>query len=134
MQEYKRNRHSVYRLTYHLVVVTKYRKPCLSEKILNRLKEISQTLFQTWRCEIIEINGESDHLHILFEANPTTELSKLINNFKTVSSRYIRKEFQEDLAKFYWKTPFWSPSYFITTTGGANIETIKKYIQEQGEK
>ena len=131
MHFYKKNRHSCYSLKYHLVVVTKYRNKCITKDVLNRIEEIAQNLFATWKCEIIEINGEADHIHILFEAPPQVQLSKLINNFKTVSSRYIRKEFSEHLSKFYWKPYFWSQSYLIISTGGTTIEVIKKYIEEQ---
>lgn len=132
MTDYKRNRHAVYKLTYHLVVVTKYRHKCINDDVMERLKEISNNLFCKWNCEIIEMNGEEDHIHILFEAPPQINLANTINSFKTVTSRYIRKEFEEHLKNYYWKPYFWSRSYLILTTGGAPLEVIKKYIEEQG--
>lgn len=130
--DYRRNRHSCYKLVYHLVVVTKYRNKVINKEILKRLKEISNNIFEdSWGCDIIEINGEEDHLHILFEAPPQVQLSKLINNFKTVTSRLIRKEFKEHVDTFYWEPRFWSNSYLILSTGGATIETIEKYIKDQ---
>ncbi|HBF77175.1 IS200/IS605 family transposase [Clostridium sp.] len=129
--EYKTNRHSCYSLKYHLVVVTKYRHKCINKEVMNRLIEISNNIFDKWGCSILEINGEADHLHILFEAPPQVQLSKLINNFKTVSSRLIRKDFAEYLSKFYWKPYFWSESYLILSTGGATINIIEQYIQNQ---
>ena len=133
MTDYKKNRHSVYKLQYHLVVITKYRKKCINKALLERLKEISFSLFEKWNAEIIEVSGKTDHIHILFEAPPQVQLSKLINNFKTVSSRYIQKEFQEHLKTFYWKPYFWSNSYLVLSTGGATIEIIKEYIKNQEE-
>ena len=129
--EYRTNRHSCYSLKYHLVVVTKYRHKCINKEVMNRLIEISNNIFDKWGCSILEINGEADHLHILFEAPPQVQLSKLINNFKTVSSRLIRKDFAEYLSKFYWKPYFWSESYLILSTGGATINIIEQYIQNQ---
>jgi len=126
-----RNRHSVYKLTYHLVVVTKYRHKCINKAMMERLKEIATNLLSSSDCEVIEFNGEEDHIHILFDAPPQIQLSKLINSFKTVSSRYIRKEFEEHLSKYYWKPYFWNRSYLVLTTGGAPIEVIKRYIEEQ---
>ena len=70
-------------------------------------------------------------MHILFEAPPQVQLSKLINNLKTVTSRRLRKEFKEHVSKYYWKPYFWSNSYLILSTGGAPIEIIKKYIENQ---
>ena len=129
---YKTNRHAVYRLQYHLVVLTKYRHKVINKDINVRLKEIAYNIFEdSWQCEIIEIESEADHLHIAFEAYPQIQLSKLINNFKTVSSRYIRKEFAEYLKPFYWKPFFWSPSYCLLSVGGATIDTIKEYIRNQ---
>lgn len=129
--DYKTNRHACYNLKYHLVVITKYRHQCLTKEILVRLKEIIENIFLKWHCELIEFSGESDHIHILFEAPPQVQLSKLINNLKTVTARLIRKEYSEHLSKFYWKPYLWSRSYLILSTGGAPIEIIKKYIQNQ---
>jgi putative transposase len=131
MHEFERNRHSFYSLYYHLVVVTKYRKKCISKEMHHRLKEIAEDIFSRFKCKLIEMNGEEDHIHLLFKAPPQVQLSKLINNFKTVSSRYIRKEFQNELSKYYWKPYFWSNSYMIFSTGGTPLEVIKKYIEEQ---
>lgn len=130
--DYRQNRHSCYSLKYHLVVVTKYRNKIINKEIFSRLKEISNRLFKdSWNAEIIEINGEADHIHILFEAPPQVQLSKLVNNFKTVTSRLIRKEFKNHVDKFYWKPYFWSNSYLIISVGGAPLEIIKKYIENQ---
>lgn len=134
MTDYKRNRHAIYNLNYHLVVVTKYRRKCIDRQIMDRLTEIAQSLFLSWNCEIIEMNGEEDHIHILFNAPPQIQLSKIINNFKTVSSRLIRKEFQVHLKQYYWKPVFWTRSYLVLSTGGAPLEVIKKYIEDQGKE
>src|SRR5690625_304926 len=128
---FNKNRHANYKLTYHLVVVTKYRHPVIIDPIKKRLEEVAENLFTKWNCEILEINSEKDHLHILFDAPPQINLANTINSFKTVTSRYIRKEFTEFLAKYYWKPYFWSRSYLILTTGEAPIEVIKKYIENQ---
>ena len=94
--EFNKNRHAVYKLQYHLIIVTKYRHPVINKDINKRLKEIAYNIFENkWNCKILEIETEKDHIHIAFEANPQTQLSKLINNFKTVSSRLIRKEFKD---------------------------------------
>lgn len=129
--EFKSNRHSVYNLKYHLVVVTKYRKKCINEEILKDLNDIFEKIITGNNGSIIEFNGESDHIHLLFETPPQVELAKLINNLKTVSSRLIRKQHGEYLKQYYWENVFWSRSYCILTTGGATIEMIEKYIQSQ---
>lgn len=129
--EYNTNRHSIYKLQFHLVVVTKYRHKVITKEINDRLKEIAFDIFENrWKLKIIEIESELEHLHIAFESNPQTQLSKLVNNFKTVSSRLIRKEFKEHIDKYYWKPYFWSPSYCLISVGGASIE-VKEYIRNQ---
>jgi putative transposase len=126
------NRHSVYDLEYHLVVVTKYRHPVLTEDITKRLLEISHNLLiNNWSCKIFEINSSVDHIHILFEAPPQTQLSKLVNNYKTVTSRLLRKEFASFLSRYYWKPYFWSLSYFVATVSDRTHDSVKKYIQNQ---
>lgn len=129
--QYRKIRHACFNLNYHLVVATKYRHPVINEQIKKRLEEVAHNLFTKWNCEILEINGVDDHIHILFSAPPNINLSNSINSFKTVTSRYIRKEFPEHLSEYYWKPFFWSNSYLILTSGGATIDTIKKYIQDQ---
>jgi len=123
--------HAKYDLKYHLVLVTKYRKKCITEEMLKRLEEIIRDICKKWDVEVLEFSGEPDHIHLLISAHPSMELSKFINNLKTISSRLIRKEFKKHLSKFYWKPYFWTRAYFIATTGGAPLEVIKKYIQSQ---
>ena len=130
--ELNSNRHSVYRLQFNLVVVTKYRLKVINEQINARLKELAHRVFEEcWGLKILEMGIESDHIHILFESNPQTDLSKLVNNFKTVSSRMLRKEFSNYLNKFYQKPYLWSSSYCILSVGGASIDVIKHYIENQ---
>ena len=129
--EIKSNRHSIYNLKYHLVVITKYRHKCINKEILNDLNEIFKNIIEGKNGTLIEFNGEPDHVHLLFEVPPQVELSKLVNTLKTVSSRLVRKNHSEYLKKYYWKPVFWSRSYCILTTGGATIEIIEKYIKSQ---
>jgi len=99
--------------------------------MLNRLEEIVRAVCNKWDMELLEFNGEEYHIHLLISAHSAMELSKFINNLKTITSRIIRKEFSEHLIKFYWKPYFWTRAYFITTTGGTPIEVIKRYIEKQ---
>ena len=130
---YRTNRHSCYSLEYHLVLVTKYRHPVLTGRIRDRLIEITHSVMEKdWGCVISSVNTDKDHIHILFEAKPQTQLSKLVNNYKTVSSRLIRKEFSEELKPYYWKPLFWSDSYFICTVSDRTHDMVDHYIRSQG--
>lgn len=127
----KSHYHCVYKLTYHLVLVTKYRKKCLSNEMLNRLEEIVEKNCADWEIDLLEFNGEADHIHLLLEMHPNIMPSKFINNLKTVSSRLIRKEFEEELKPYYWKPVLWTRAYCLLTTGGATIDVIREYIKNQ---
>ena len=103
----------------------------LTDPMLTRLECILKDLMEKWEGRLIEFNGEVDHVHILIQYNPQTELSKLINNLKTVSSRYLRKEFADEVNKVYWKDVLWTSGYFIASCGGVTVEELKKYIENQ---
>ena len=124
--------HCVYNLNYHLVLVTKYRKKCFSNQILAQLEDIMNNVTLKWDCEILEFGGEPDHVHLLIKAHPAMDMSKYVNNLKTVSSRLIKKKYPKHFKRFYWKPALWTRSYCLLTTGGATVEVIKKYIEKQG--
>jgi putative transposase len=105
--------HCVYSTNYHLVFVTKYRRRCITQEMLKRLKEIAQRVLAHWQGELIEFNGEADHIHLLVCIPPKVAPSALVNNLKTVTARLIRKEFAEHLARFFRKPVFWSRSYAL---------------------
>lgn len=132
-RELRTNRHSVYSLKYHLVVVTKYRKKCLTKEMLNDLEDILKEQLEGKECNLIEFNAEEDHIHILFETHLQTQLIKVVNSLKTVTSRLLNKKYKTHLSKYYEASTLWSRSYCILTTGVTDIETIKKYIENQKE-
>jgi REP-associated tyrosine transposase len=131
-QQLQALRHCVFSLHFHLVLVTKYRRKAITKEMLERLRVIFQGTLEKWHSELIEFNGEAHHVHLLFQTNPTIQLSKLVNNLKTVSSRLIRKDFSRQLNRIYWEPVFWHRSYCLISAGGATIEILRKYIEEQG--
>ena len=132
MIELDRNAHSVFLIYFHLVLVTKYRKKVISEEISARAKEIFEYIAPTYKITIQEWNHGEDHVHVLFKAQPHSEISKFINAYKSASSRLLKKEFP-DIVKKLWREYFWSRSFCLLTTGGAPIDVIRKYIESQGE-
>ncbi|NLY63843.1 MAG: IS200/IS605 family transposase [Alcaligenaceae bacterium] len=130
-KQLKSHYHCVYSLTYHLVLVTKYRRKCFTSDMLDRLKIITTDLCQKWEVELLAFNGEADHVHLLLDMHPNIMPSKFINNLKTVTSRLMRKEFAQHLAEFYWQPVLWTRAYCLLTTGGATIDTIRQYIKKQ---
>lgn len=130
-----KNLHATYDLEYHLVLVTKYRHPVLVGDIKKELLKQTHRIFETLNdCTILEVNTDKDHIHILFSAPPQVQLSKLVNSYKTVSARLIRKQFATKLEPYYWKPVFWSRSYFICTVSERSHDLVSKYIQEQGKE
>lgn len=120
------NNHSVFKLSYHLVLVIKYRRKVIDDDISKRLKEIFEYISPKYNVTLEEWNHDTDHVHLLFRGSPNTEISKFLNAYKSASSRLIKKQL--------WKEYFWSRSYCLLTTGGATIEVVRKYIESQGMK
>ena len=131
-QSYYTNRHSCFILQYHLVLVTKYRHPVLTGEIKELVYKTIRDIFEERKLVILEMNGEADHIHILFEADPFTCPGELVNVIKTKSARFARREYGEStLKKYYWKPYFWSKSYFITTASENSLSTVREYIKNQ---
>ena len=114
-------------------MVVKYRRKVINDDISARAKEIFCYIAPRYGIELEEWNHDGDHVHIMFRAQPRSEISKFINAYKSASSRLLKKEYPE-IRKKLWKEAFWSQSFCLLTAGGAPIETIRKYIASQGEK
>ncbi len=127
------NNHSVFKLSYHLILVVKYRREVIDNEISDRLKEIFKYISPRYKIVLEEWNHDLDHVHLLFRSQPNSDLSKFLNAYKSASSRLIKKEFPNIREKL-WKEYFWSKSYCLLTTGGASIDTVKQYIESQGQK
>lgn len=123
--------HCTYIINYHLVIVTKYRKKCLTNEMLNRIEELTKERIEAWDGELSEFNGEPDHLHILLTLPPKHAIADFVNAWKTGTSRRLRNENEDHLKRFYRKSALWSRSYFVATCGGAPLEVIKQYIEQQ---
>ena len=124
--------HAVYNLKLPIVFVTKYRRKILNPELLAYLKTALTETLTAWRYEMIEFGGEEDHVHMLVNIHPALDISALINNLKTASARRIRNRFTEHLKPFYWKPLFWHRAYYISSVGGATLETVKAYAERQG--
>ncbi len=130
MSEIYKNRHAAFNLHVHLVFMTKYRKQVLGELHHKHLSEYAAEVCRSFDAELKECNGEADYVHMLIQYPPTVQLSKLVNNLKSVTSRRMRGDFI-DLRAAYAKPVLWSRSYFAGSCGGAPLELIKQYIQSQ---
>ncbi len=127
-----RTNNAVFSLCYHFITVVKYRKKVFKDDLMIAdLKTIMETIATEFEVEIIEQECGDDHLHILFRTKPTLELTKFINILKGRSSRMLRDKYKDFLKDKLWGDSFWSPSYFLATTGNVSIDVLKKYVENQ---
>ncbi|MBR0233944.1 MAG: IS200/IS605 family transposase [Synergistaceae bacterium] len=127
------NNHSVFLLYYHLILVVKYRRKVFYDEMSDFAKDVFIRIAKVHNITLEEWKHDRDHVHIMFRAQPKTEMSKFINAYKSASSRLIKKKFP-DVRQKLWKEMFWSRSFCLLTTGGVPIEVIQNYIEKQGSK
>jgi putative transposase len=131
--EMKKGNHSIYCLNYHVVFVVKYRKKCITPEIGEFLLDNARRLLEKWDGELLEGNTDLDHIHLLISMNPKYELARYIGSLKNSLARNVRKQYGDELKEYLWGDSFWSDSYYIASTGGADLDTVKKYIEDQGK-
>lgn len=130
--DYQKRSHAVYLLTYHLVFVTKYRVPVITDEIGDFMKNHAAYLCGRFDGELISAETDADHIRLLVSMPPDIAPSKLVGTLKTQLSKEVRSEYSEHVKKYLWgDAPFWSNSYFIATTGTTVMENVKEYIESQ---
>ena len=127
----RHGRHCVFKMHAHLVFVTKYRRNVFTKEVLDDLKIFFEKVCLDFESELVEMDGEDDHVHLLVNYPPKVSVSALVNSLKGVSSRMIRKKNYPSIKKKLWGGALWSPSYFAGSCGGAPIEIIRQYIEQQ---
>lgn len=130
LQDYLRKRHSVSKLVVHLVFTTKYRRKLFTGIMIEQLRDAFESACVKLECELIEMDGEEDHVHLLISYPPKLSISVMVNNLKAVSSRMLRLQ-NTHLTRQSKSSALWSRSYFACTAGGATIETLKAYVENQ---
>ena len=130
----RKGRSVVYELHAHMVFVTKKRGKILTAEMLEYLKEVFTHVCTCFETELREFNGEKDHVHLLVFYPPKVQLSELVNSLKGVSSRRLKQQFP-NLEKTWSvsssQNALWSPSYFVGSVGGAPLDVLKQYIENQ---
>jgi putative transposase len=115
----------------HLVFVTKYRRGVFTKEILDDLRQMFASVCADFESELVEFDGEDDHVHLLVTYPPKVAVSKLVNSLKGISSLLVRKKNYPSIKKKLWGGALWSPSYFSGSCGGAPIAVLRKYIEQQ---
>jgi putative transposase len=114
-----------------LVFVPKYRRRVITERVFSVLRTAWEQVCADFECELRESGWESDHVHLLVAYPPKVALSRLVNSLKGVSARRLRAANLPEVRSKLWGEHFWSPSYCVVSSGGAPLETIKRYIERQ---
>lgn len=123
--------HSVYALQYHLVQVVKYQRKVLGNGVINLLKQKVREISKSFEVEVLNLECDRNHFHMIFKGKPTLNIPKYVNAIKTITSREIQRSFP-GVKKELWKGVFWSPSYFLATTGQVTLDVLKNYVESQG--
>ena len=131
--EYRKTSHAVYDIKYHLVWITKYRKPVMRGEIGLRVRELIRQTCATLDVKIEKGHIAVDHVHLLVSVPPNISVSELMQRVKGRSSRLMLAEYTE-LKQQFWGQHLWARGYFAASTGNVTEEIIKQYIESQGSE
>lgn len=136
MQEYRKTRHAVFLVTYHIVFVTKYRRQCFNDELGERLKSYCTDYINRNGGHVHAIECDRDHMHIMAELPTTISVAFFLGSLKGNSAKFAQREFRDHLKQFYLgeKQSLWSDSYFVASTGGVTMDVIKQYVESQPTK
>ena len=130
-EPFRRGRSVVYALSLHLVFVTKYRQGAITDRVREHLRQSFASVMADFGGELRQMDGEDDHVHLLVSFPPKYSVATLVNSLKGVSARLLRQRNFPEVRQKLWGAHFWTPSYFAATAGGATLDTIKHYIENQ---
>ena len=132
MTEYTHAAHAVYALEYHIVLVVKDRKPCLTGEVAEACKRECARILEHYEGKVLQMEIDVDHIHLLVSLGTKYSVKEIVNVLKGVSARMLRRDYGETIRQYLPEDSFWSDSYLIATSGGVTLETLKKYVEKQG--
>jgi len=133
MENYRKSSHTVYDIKYHLVWITKYRKPVLRGPIADRVRELIREICRANDVEIIKGHVSKEHVHLFVSAPPDISVSKLVQRIKGKSAFKLLAEYK-GLNREFWGRHMWARGYFVASSGHITDEIIIKYIEDQGKE
>ena len=128
--EYRRSSHAVFRLTYHFVFITKYRKPALRGEIGKAVRDLTREVCRSLDIEIVKGHVRPDHVHLLLDVPPRLAPSKVMQAIKGKTSHHLLQDYRK-LRKEFWGRHLWARGYFVATTGNVSEKMIAEYIETQ---
>ena len=132
MQDYRKGSHTVYDLKYHLVWITKYRKPVMSGDIAVRVRDLIREISRSMDVEIVKGHVARDHVHLFVSIPPRISVSNYVKAVKGKSSRKLLSEYRR-LSKMFWGRHIWARGYFAASTGNVTDDVVAEYIRLQQE-
>ena len=129
--EWRTGRSCIFNNNVHLVFVTKYRRDVFTLEMLDRIKELMLETCRQMDVELIEFGGEDDHVHLLATVPPKLAIANLVGKLKGKSAYFLRKEYTKQLRKKLWGDHLWSPSYCVVSCGGAPLDIVRAYVENQ---
>jgi len=133
MQNYRESSHTVYDLKYHIVWITKYRKPILQGEIAKRARDLVREICKAKDVEILKGHISKEHVHVFVSVPPHISVSQLVQSLKGKSSRKLLLEYK-GLSRAFWGRHLWARGYFVASSGNVTDEVIMKYIEQQGNE
>jgi putative transposase len=133
MENYRKSSHTVYDIKYHIVWITKYRKPVLRGEIAERLRDLIREISKARDIEILKGHVSRDHVHVFLSVPPHLSVSQLVQSLKGKTSRKLLMEYKS-LNRAFWGRHIWARGYFVASSGNVTDEVIMKYIEEQGKE
>jgi putative transposase len=130
MENYRKSSHTVYDIKYHIVWITKYRKPVLRGDVAERVRDLIREICKSTDVEIIKGHVSRDHVHIFVSVPPHISVSKLVQSIKGKTSRKMLMEYK-NLSRTFWGRHIWARGYFAASSGNVTDEVIMKYIEQQ---
>ncbi|ECP1951358.1 IS200/IS605 family transposase [Salmonella enterica subsp. enterica serovar Javiana] len=127
----RRGRHCVFQMHVHLVFVAKYRRKIFDQDAIEKLRSYFTSVCADFEVELVEMDGECDHVHLLINYPPKLAVSNLVNSLKGVSSRLLRRDRPDIALRYYYKGVLWTPGYFASSCGAAPISIIRQYIEQE---
>ena len=133
MENYRKSSHTIYDIKYHIVWITKYRKPVVRGEIAERLRDLIREICKARDIEILKGHVSRDHVHVFLSVPPNLSVSQLVQSLKGKTSRKLLMEYKS-LSRAFWGRHIWARGYFVASSGNVTDEVIMKYIEEQGKE
>jgi putative transposase len=129
--DWRKGRTAVFKCFYHLVLTPKYRRDVFTLNMINALKPLIKETCEQMGGELLEFGAEDNHLHLMVMIPPKVAVSNFVGKLKGKSAYFLRKEHWDEVKYKLWGKHFWSPSYCVVTCGGAPLDVIKAYVENQ---